>query len=557
MNGTAAMSATEQNGHNPDDQEPAASPVIDDLIHRARTLLSELEFFHERLRTLRRESHVELAHFRSTIQSEFNMLQRLSDKPDDDATKHVARSSNLPFLETIWSTAKASKDVVSLQKRIYTAPGVKSASQGMRHVETNGKGVERKGVKRGAVAVDAITDLGKTWTKVSHVTNQRLLFDLAKQGWNSGGSDYDDDEKNTARQDGDDDFDVPLLKTAKELTRAARCFRYGELPEVDTILDACRATGAILFLGDEQKVPPPVAFALHAMAPDPLASISDTLNIDCTVLLALVSEFSHAKVSKQPWFHTALQRQVEIEDNENLLPSLLYPAMSSRKLVCTHEAAKRMREIVHTIGTASEKARTAIMMGDDASKSRSVLLAEMQEWSAYDVPSDWQLPILTVDQNEGDCQRNLPPQAKEISDALTPINSSVFLYGWATGQTTVTSNRTILHQIHNALEAFDDLDDEAVWPPIWLCPTARSLVGKEKRGPKKAPPTTFTGGDDGKEGSTTKTAWPLPDSLRREQQRRNGLDMLARRQGLPEVEDRRPKGYRYEEVLAAKDTSLR
>ncbi|KAK0251806.1 hypothetical protein LTR48_001067 [Friedmanniomyces endolithicus] len=576
MNGISPMSSVDQGGHDLDDSNPVGPPMIDDLIQRAKTLLSELELLYERLRTLRRESHVELAHFRSTIQSELSMLQRLSDKPDDDATKHVARSSNLPFLETIWSTAKASKDVVSLQKRIYTAPGVKSASQGMRYVDTKGEIVEQRGTKRGAVAIDAITDLGTTWSKVSHVTNQRLLFDLAKQGWNSGGSDYDDDEETNAQQTDDDDFDVPLLKTAKTLTSAARCFRvrtktptvhlilpriqYGELAEVDNILDACRATGAVLFLSDQQKASPPIATALHNMAPDPLYSFSDTLNIDCTVLLALVSEFSHAKVHKQPWFHTALQRQVEIEDNENLLPSLLYPAMSSRKLICTHEAAKRMREIVSSIGTQSEKARTAIMMGDDASKSRSDLLDEMQEWSAYQVPRDWQLPILSVDQNEGDCQRHLPPQAKGISEALTPINASVFLYGWATGRTTVTSNRTIVHQINNALEAFDDLDDEAVWPKIWLCPTARSLVGKEKRGPKRAAAPVVAvaaaDGGDGEKGVTTRKGWPLPDPLRREQHRRNGLDVLARRKGLSEVEDRKPNGDRHDDVLVVVDTSL-
>ncbi|KAK1025367.1 hypothetical protein LTR33_017754, partial [Friedmanniomyces endolithicus] len=280
------MSSMEQDGHIQDDPNPVGPPMIDDLIQRAKTLLSELEQLYERLRTLRRESHVELAHFRSTIQSELSMLQRLNDKPDDDATKHVARSSNLPFLETIWSTAKASKDVVSLQKRIYTAPGVKSASQGMRYVDTKGEIVEQRGKKRGAVAIDAITDLGTTWSKVSHVTNQRLLFDLAKQGWNSGGSDYEDDEETTVQQNDDDDFDVPLLKTAKTLMSAARCFRvrtkaptvhlilpriqYGELAEVDNILDACRATGAILFLSHQQKVSTPIATALHNMAPDPL-----------------------------------------------------------------------------------------------------------------------------------------------------------------------------------------------------------------------------------------------------------------------------------------------
>ncbi|KAK4963611.1 hypothetical protein LTR10_001240 [Elasticomyces elasticus] len=568
MNGHPALPVAEdhkqaETNENNEEQDPTAPSVIDDLVTRAKVLLSELELFQERLRTLRKEAHVEVAHFRSSVQSEMAMLQRLSDKPDDDATKHVARSSNLPFLETVWNTAKACKDVVSLQKRIYISPD-KAVSQGMRHMLAGGKSARRK--TRGAVAVDIITDKGKTWSRISHVTNQRLIFDLAKQGWNSGGSDPDDDD-----DDDDSSFDVPLLKTAKELTNAAKWFRvrtkpptihlilprihYGQTTEVDTILDACRATGATLFLASQQqKNPPsPITSAILTMAPDPLASFSPILNIDCTVLLALVSEFSHAKVSKQPWFHTALQRQVEIEDNENLLPSLLYPAMGGRKLVCTTEAAIRMREIVATIGTPSEKARTAIMMGDnDTTKSRQELLDEMQEWSAYPVPADWQLPIKSVDQHEHDCQSlHLPPQAKRVAEGMTSINASVFLYGWATGRTTITSNRTVVKQLETDLESFDDLDDEAVWPKIWLCPTARSLVGKEKRGAKKATATPAP------EGTKETGALPLPDPLRRELQRKNGLDLLAIRQGVEAVEDLRPEGYKYDDVLAAKNASIR
>ena len=276
------------------------------------------------------------------------------------------------------------------------------------------------------------------------------------------------------------------------------------------------------------------------MAPDPISSFSETLNIDCTILLALVSEFSHAKVSKEPWFHTALQRQVEIEDNENLLPSLLYPALGSHKLVCTYEAANRMREIVDTIGTPSEKARTAIMMGDDTSKTQEQLVQEVQQWSAYTVPAEWQLPIPIVDQNANDCQSNLSQQAQSAGESMTAINRSVFLYGWATGRTTITSNRSVVKQIENDLEKFENLDD-SVWPSIWLCPTARSLVGKEKRGEKK------------EAKSDTKR---LPDPLRREHQRRNGLDILSIREGR-EVEDLRPNGYPCEDVIAAKLASER
>lgn len=545
----------------PVEESEATADMVSDLVHRAKALLAELEMYRARLKSLRKEAGVEVNHFQGTVQSELKMLERLGEKPiEEQTTGHVARSSNLPYLETLWATAKRSKDITALQKRVFLAPTLKARSQSMRLVEPMDGTKNSRGSAASSVVVDLISDSGRTWHKISLVTNSRLLFDLAKQGWDSGGSDEEDSDRPPLPDD-DDHRDVPLLMSAKQLTTSAAHFRVrtrapavhmilprvvrGETPEVDAILDGCRAAGAVLICGKPESAVPAIEKAIHSMATDPLLSFSDTLNVDCTILLALVSEFSHAKVSKQPWFHNALKRQVEIEDNEQLLPSLLYPAMASRKLVCTKEAAQRMREIVDTIGTPSEKARTAILLGDDPAKSQQDLVSEMRDWSYYDVPTHWQLPIKVVDQNEDDCQSKLPVEVGQVARGMTAINSSVFLYGWASGSTTITSNRTVVKQLESDLEQFDDLDD-GVWPSIWLCPTARSLVGKEKRGPKKA-----ADADD-----ATGTAWPLPDPLRREQQRRHGLDVLSQREGRT-VEDLRPNGYPCDEVLAAKNASQR
>ena len=387
---------------------------------------------------------------------------------------------------------------------------------------------------------------------------KRLLFDLAKQGWEVGSSEDDEDDATDGVSEDDDDRDVPLLKMTKELTSGAKYFRIrtrqpaihlilprihlGLTAEIDKIIEDCRRCGAEIFCSNDLQHVPPIETAIETMAPDPITTFSDTLNIDCTILLALVSEFSHAKVTKEPWFHTALQRQVEIEDNENLLPSLLYPALGGHKLVCTEEAAKRMSEIVDTIGTPSEKARASILMGADTAKTQEQLIEEMQQWSAYTVIPNWQLPISVVDQNENDYQSNLSQEAQAASKSMTAINRSVFMYGWTSNQTTITSNRTVVKRIEDDLEKFDNLDD-SVWPKIWLCPTARSLVGKEKRNAKK-------------QGQKSESSMRLPDPLRREHQRRNGLDVLSIREGH-DVEDLRPDGYPCDEVYAAKIASAR
>lgn len=543
---------------NSEDAGPGLAAILGDLASRAHALLSELEIFKEHLRSIRLEATIEMAHFRGTVQSELNMLERLQSQENNSAS-HIVRSSNLPFLETVWNNAKASRNLTALQKRMYYDPaGSDAQNTEIQKAVQNGRqrGKQRR-LKAASTVVDAVAECGLSWTKISLVTNTRLLFDLAKQGWEFGASSDEEDELPDDRSD--DDRDVPILKTAKELAAASKAMRIrtrhpkvtlvlprlvpGVQDEVDRVLDDCRAAGVEVWCAEDIPAAPKIQDAQSAMVPDPFDGFTDTLNIDCTILLAIVSEFSHAKVSKEPWFHKALKRQVEIEDNENLLPSLLYPAMKDRKLVCTKEACKRMREIVDTIGTASEKARTAILLGDDTSKSQPQLVEEMQQWSAYEVPSAWQLPIRVVDPNEGGCLESLPSEAAHVSREQTEINKSVFLYGWAANNTTITSNRSVVKQLEAELEHYVDLND-SVWPKIWLCPTARSLVGREKRGVKK---------EERKEG-----VWPMPDPLRREEQRRNGLDVLSIREGH-EVQDLRPQGYAEElaEVIAAKEASKR
>lgn len=557
------MDVNEQNGSNPPlidgDGTSDSHTEVNDLIRRAMVLLSELQAFRDRIRSLRHEGVVETATFRGTVESELNMLQRLSLKPENESTVHVARSSNLPFLEQVWSVAKMSKHLLALQKRVYLDPDADWQFQAL-HMHQSKCGRSRKGKKKGykeeAVIVDAITDGGRTWNKVSLVSNTRLLFDLAKQGWECSDSD-DDGADNDELVFGsakykDDDFDVPLIKTAKQLSRASNVYRIrtkhpsvrlilprierGDSVEIDRILQRCEALGIVTICSGDLR--PQVQFesALQTMARDPVMDFSDILNIDCTILLALVSDFSHAEVPKESWFHRGLQRQVEVEGNEKLLPSLLYPVLGNLQLSCTKQAVDRMREIVETIGTPTEKARTNILFRDDALDTQIGLVENLQQLSAYPVPTDIQLPIVIVNQELGNYQSCLPDVAKLVSTEMSLLNRSVFLYGWAEGRTTITSNRNVVKQIQNGLERFEDLDD-SVFPSIWLCPTARSLVGKEKRGV-----STETKGQ-----KTLK----LPDPLHREHMRRNGLDVLSMREGC-EVEDLRPNGYPCEDVISAK-----
>jgi hypothetical protein len=196
-----------------------------------------------------------------------------------------------------------------------------------------------------------------------------------------------------------------------------------------------------------------------------------------TLLLAIVSDISHGQVQEEPWFNKNVRIQIQIEEKKKLMLNSLWPAMDGRDLVCTKLAAQRMREIVDTIGTETEKARTRITMGDDSSQPPEQLLHDFGTLSAHDVPASWRLPIKIVDEDALEIERATKFHG-QVVDQLTDINKSVFLYGWLSGNTTITSNRVAAKAVEKAVEVYRTSD--AIGPDVWICPTARSLVAKEK-----------------------------------------------------------------------------
>lgn len=127
--------------------------TISELSSRAKDLLSELETFRQHLRSIRQEQDVEVAHFRGAVQAEVGMLDRLSKKLDDVNTGHVARSSNVPFLESVWDSAKRSEGPLkAVQKLVYYNSPSRSMSQAMRHVRIR-SGNEAKNAKVTVVSI--------------------------------------------------------------------------------------------------------------------------------------------------------------------------------------------------------------------------------------------------------------------------------------------------------------------------------------------------------------------------------------------------------------------
>lgn len=348
------------------------------------------------------------------------------------------------------------------------------------------------GRKATSAIVDVVAQDGREWIKVSTLTEKRILFDMAKAGWVEDSS--DDETEDVVGPE--DDEPEGLLKQAEVLLKASKATRIryqhpsiclvlpriknGGSHVIDNLLSKIQAMGIKIETSNEiPETPILSADILSHLVVDPFSRFSNVLNVDCTILLALVSDLSYSRVEKQDWHHRAVQRQIEMETQDNLLPNSLWPACGSRILLCTREAAVRMQEIVDIIGTDSEKKRANCILESTEFQPREERIAVLQELSAYSIPRDWQIPIVVVDVDFEDVRSRLPPVAEDLAKHLSIINQSVFLYGWASGLTTISSNRTVAKEIEAIVEAHRASDEDR-GPDIWLSPASRSLVGKEK-----------------------------------------------------------------------------
>ncbi|KAL1954167.1 hypothetical protein VTO42DRAFT_1575 [Malbranchea cinnamomea] len=474
--------------------------------------------------------------------------QELSDT--EARLLHSLRSSNLPFYATVWNVSKTMcKNLVAFTRRFYwherkgrnrlCATGQEDMvthERYFRNLEIPDERATKKkpvGTENAAdeslvkksVLVDIVADNGEEWVKVSTVTPNRLLFELAKLGWEAGDSTSELEEEDGFHNirlqhddDGDDSDDmVELVKLAVDLKKAAAMVRVrykhprirfilpkiveGQFPEVDKILQDIRKIGVVVECGTGSNdlfdnlaagkpitrplTPVPLEEVLPSILPNPYAHRTNILNVDCTLLLALVSDISHIRdIDPSPSHHRAITRQIELEAKQPLVPSELWPAMGDKDLVCTADAKERMQEIVDTIGTETEKARTKLLLGEvDGVVDRAALLSQFQQLSDHRVPMDWKIPIRVVDARaeiqKAKEEGRLPKVARVIESQLSDINTSVFFYGWASGLMTISSNRTVVKQIEALVEANRNGDDDLAGPNVWVCDTARSLVGKE------------------------------------------------------------------------------
>ncbi|KAK5092645.1 hypothetical protein LTR24_004981 [Lithohypha guttulata] len=148
----------------------------------------------------------------------------------------------------------------------------------------------------------------------------------------------------------------------------------------------------------------------HVLTPPPLTPPSQTLNIDTTLLIALISDISHLSLSTImiPTHYngraskTDILAQMASEDVDPLLPGHIYPVLRGRKLVCTRAAERHLRGIVGVMGSERETARSCVLFGGDGGRDPASVRGEFGRNSVHGVPEDLMLPIEVVEDGSED-----------------------------------------------------------------------------------------------------------------------------------------------------------
>lgn len=481
------------------------------LLGRATDLVVEFQAYNDYLRTNATQDEVEMRMFRRGLEAELEGLNvaisgkqksgheidQLSDDEAEAKRGRLLQTSNVPHYEVWWSLAKQCTGVRGLGRRV-----ILEGNDG-RHRSKAKKSNPQRGQE---VQVDILANDGQEWIKISTISERRLALEMAKEGWERyndySDSDSDDEPPNVKVNTSTEKRMLELLRLANALQEAARTVRVryqhprvrfilpriieGVNSDIDALLADVRATGATVECGQSTSPPNPAQSledVFARMLPRPhQPSLTPTLNIDCSILIAMISDQCHAAPSELPsrhldgsrTYHAAILQQMAEEEASPLLPNTLYPLLADRVLTCTSEASSRMLNIVSMMGTDPERQRAAIILGHGSFSTHSPasLLGALQTLSSHPLPTDpaaLALPIRVVDVSLPALTTNTTTPAPTPSHSvpsvfhrlrqttkLSTLNAAVLLYGWSHDLVTLTSNQTAVNQVERGINAVLD-----------------------------------------------------------------------------------------------------
>ena len=392
-----------------------------------------------------------------------------------------------------------------------------------------GNGAEKsemhRTIREQAKAEVIVVDRGAEWLDIRWITADRLARQMTDCGWAWG--DYQSGDVVEA----DEWHDMPFAKQARRVIAAARLNRHeyriprvhlvvpnisrGTNEDIDVLLEQfARIDPAVpVTISDATSrflttppSPPDLSTAIDTLASDDMDLLTSTLNMEHTILVDLISDLTHVRLHPQPW-HSRTTREQIAEENSHphgVMARRLYPLLSNRRLVCTHEAAVHFHDMLTTVGTPSERERGRLVVPlfePERSSLPDTLRSRFQSMSAHTLPSQVQFPVeILPAQPAWDIntvkaavdEGKLPAVAWDVAcrGRLKSSRFSTVMYGWAERVATLTSNKEIRAHLKTWVEEGRTADEET-GPQVWCVDITRNLLAKSAW-----PPDVHTHGDE-------------------------------------------------------------
>ena len=227
-------------------QDPRSDELkakIGHLFDRYHRLYEEFETYAAAVEDNRKlakiQNPVEYRSLRNDLKSELGFLRKLTSPTlSEKKTQQYIASSNLPYFEALWDAAKRSTGLIHFRKYYWWMKKSPGNTQNNRKEAAQGKT---------SAIVDVVADEGREWVRVSTMPEKRLLIDLAKLGWRNDSDSEDEDEdmpdaQESIRDDEDDEDEIEIVRTARDLARAARANPIrGRPPSIHFILTRIEA----------------------------------------------------------------------------------------------------------------------------------------------------------------------------------------------------------------------------------------------------------------------------------------------------------------------------
>ncbi|KAJ7094029.1 hypothetical protein B0H15DRAFT_882348 [Mycena belliarum] len=338
-----------------------------------------------------------LKQLREAIKIDLDLLERFLDDP---VSAHLpALSTNASYLTAVYDELlDAPPPVVAVFRTFAPAP-----------VDQKTK------AKATPVKVDIVADGGRRWIRVNTTKNSRLMAEFRELDSYLTDSDSEDDDSAHGPSLAQTELDNSVLRMGRALIAASnvhtqagavptvtlrltRLVPSGADPRIAQTLASLRAMGLDVQLGSKEMPPTPAPASAPPpppVEPPPLLPTAH-INLDLSVLIALVSDLTHAPLPRSPAgavrrFATdpshdavaharALSSQIMQEMRQEMAGGAFFDVLKAHLPAgpvgfwTTREARARFERIVGKIGGPGEKRRAGALFtaeGDGAADAEA------------------------------------------------------------------------------------------------------------------------------------------------------------------------------------------